>query len=264
MALRRKAFCSSWNTRKLPGLIPPIFRAACAISAGSEHHCSRSSASEKACQNWIKLSLDITSRARPNAVAYVVARAVLVIRRMRPYGWSPIRMSRASQALHLGARFFSSLKPKGPCHEDETWASAQLLELERELWVSMSNVDRRHGVAVARRVVAALGPKVTRPVLAAALLHDVGKTTAGLGTFGRVVATLAIAAAGRRRAETWNKGFRRRIALYSRHTELGADLLAVAESDPLTVAWAREHHRPEEACSVPVEIGRVLRDADEG
>jgi hypothetical protein len=165
--------------------------------------------------------------------------------------------------VHLVARFFSSLHRTGPSHEDERWAAEQLLDLERELWASMSNADRRHGVAVARRVVAALGPQVTRPALAAALLHDVGKTTAGLGTFGRVVATLAIAAAGRRRAETWNKGFRRRIALYSRHAELGADLLAVAESDPLTIAWAREHHRPTTAWTVPVEIGSVLRDADE-
>lgn len=140
-------------------------------------------------------------------------------------------MSKASLAVHVVTRFFSSLPRTGPRHEDETWAAEKLLVLERELWASMSNADRRHGVAVARRVLAAIGPQVTRPVLAAALLHDVGKTTAGLGTFGRVVATLVITAAGRRRVETWNKGFRRCIALYSRHAEIGADLLAVAESD---------------------------------
>ena len=38
---------------------------------------------------------------------------------------------------------------------------------------------------------AALGDKATRPVLAAALLHDVGKLDAHLRTYGRVVATLA-------------------------------------------------------------------------
>ena len=33
---------------------------------------------------------------------------------------------------------------------------------------------------------------------------------------------------------------------YLRHPELGADLLELAGSDPLTVAWAREHHLPAE------------------
>ena len=55
----------------------------------------------------------------------------------------------------------------------------------------MSGPDRRHAAAVARRVERALGPRGHPPVLAAALLHDVGKVESGLGTYGRVVATLS-------------------------------------------------------------------------
>ena len=127
----------------------------------------------------------------------------------------------------------------------------------------MSKADRRHSVTVAWKVTSALGSQATRPVVAAALLHDVGKTVSVLGTLGRFVATLAIAGAGRTRAETWNKGFRRRIALYARHSELGAEMLRTAGSEPLTIAWAREHHWPEAAWSIPSQLGRALRAADE-
>ena len=128
----------------------------------------------------------------------------------------------------------------------------------------MSDSDRRHAISVARRVLAALGSRADRPVLAAALLHDMGKTACGLGTLGRVVATLAGLVA-RDRAQAWSSatGIKRRIAIYLSHPELGADQLAQAGSDPLTVAWAREHHLSEGAWSVPIEVGRALRAADQ-
>ena len=47
------------------------------------------------------------------------------------------------------------------------------------------------------------------------------------------------------------------------HPELGGDLLAMAGSDPLTVAWAREHHRPAEECSLDPVVAGALRDADD-
>ncbi len=129
----------------------------------------------------------------------------------------------------------------------------------------MSNPDRRHAVGVARRVERALGAKATDPVIAAALLHDVGKSTSGLRTYGRVVATLSAKVAGREMAVAWSetRGFTRRVGLYLEHPRLGGDLLALAESDPLTVAWAREHHSPEDDWTVPIEIGRVLKAADD-
>jgi hypothetical protein len=129
----------------------------------------------------------------------------------------------------------------------------------------MSRPDRRHAHAVARTVERALGHEARRPVLAAALLHDVGKVDAGLGTYGRVVATLSGAIAGRENAELWRSrsGFTRKVGLYLLHPDLGGDQLALAESDPLTIAWARQHHLPEDKWTVPVEIGRVLRDADD-
>jgi hypothetical protein len=129
----------------------------------------------------------------------------------------------------------------------------------------MSRPDRRHAHGVARDVERALGHEATPPVLAAALLHDVGKIDAGLGTYGRVVATVSAAVAGREMAHAWvtRTGFTRRVGLYLLHPSIGGDLLELAGSDPLTVAWAREHHRPEADWTVPVEVGRVLKACDD-
>lgn len=167
-------------------------------------------------------------------------------------------------ARHLVRRFFGSLRPGGPSADDAAWVEEHLSPAELKLWGRMSNADRRHAVGVARRVVAAVGDGVTDPVLAAALLHDVGKTAARLGTYGRVVATLSGKVAGHDMAMAWTetRGFTRRVGLYLEHPRLGADMLALAQSDPLVIAWTREHHLPEDAWTVPVEVGRVLHAAD--
>ena len=149
-------------------------------------------------------------------------------------------------------RFLGMLVPGGPSLEGEAFAVAVLSEAELALWRRMSGADRRHAVGVAKRVEAAMGAEATAPVLAAALLHDVGKVESGLGVFGRVAATLAT-----ERLRT------PRMAAYRRHAELGAGLLELAGSDPVTVAWAREHHLPAERWTVPAEVGAALKAADD-
>ena len=168
-------------------------------------------------------------------------------------------------AGHLVKRFFGSLVPVGPSAADVAWAEAQLLDAEVDVWRRMSRQDRRHAAGVARRVEVALGDEATRPVLAAALLHDCGKVVAGLGTYGRVIATLSVKLAGPEVAMAWSetRGFTRRVGLYVEHPRLGADLLGLAGSAPLTVAWAAEHHLPAEDWTVPRPIGEALKAADD-
>lgn len=168
-------------------------------------------------------------------------------------------------AGHLVKRFFGSVLPIGPARDDAAWALEHLLPEEQELWRRMSAQDRRHAAGVARRVERALGPEATRPVLAAALLHDCGKTVSGLGTYGRVIATVSVKLAGPEIAMAWSetRGFTRRVGLYVEHPRLGAELLGLAGSAPLTVAWAAEHHLPPDRWTVPTEIGQVLKDADD-
>jgi hypothetical protein len=156
------------------------------------------------------------------------------------------------KVLHLAKRFVGSLRSGAPA--EETWAIEQLTDGERALWVRMSDADRRHAVDVARRVEGSLGDRATRPVLAAALLHDVGKVESGLGTFARVGATLAGLA-----SRQWGG----RVGAYLRHDELGATLLERAGSDPLTVSWAREHHLPRTRWTIPFDVADALKAADD-
>jgi hypothetical protein len=168
---------------------------------------------------------------------------------------------------HLTKRFFGSLRPGGPSAADTEWAESQLLPDEVTLWRTMGRADRRHAAGVARRVELSLGHEATRPVLAAALLHDVGKTESNLGTYGRVIATVSGAVIGRDpdivRAWTRTRGFTRSVGLYLQHPKIGGDLLGMAGSDPLTEAWAREHHLPRDQWTIDLTVADALKDADD-
>jgi hypothetical protein len=172
-----------------------------------------------------------------------------------------------ARPAHLVRRFFGSLAPARLSPDEAGWAASQLLPDERELWARLSPADRRHALGVARDVERRLGVEATRPVLAAALLHDVGKIDADLGTYGRVMATLSGTVIGRDPVmiHRWTlvRGFTRRVGLYLQHDRLGGDLLEMAGSDPLTVAWAREHHLPPDQWTVPADIGAALKAADD-
>ena len=66
-------------------------------------------------------------------------------------------------------------------------------------------------------------------------------------------------------ARDWSRaaGITRRVGLYLRHAELGADMLALAGSDRLAVTWTREHHLPAAEWSIPNDIGSALKAADD-
>ena len=170
-------------------------------------------------------------------------------------------------AGHLVRRFLGSLRPGPPEPAAAAWARGHLLPGEATLFSRMSGPDQRHAVGVARRVEAELGERAARPVLAAALLHDVGKVDSGLGTLARVAATVVGLAGGRARAATWSTrgGWIGRLGRYLRHPQIGADLLAAAGSDSLTVAWSRDHHLPPERWdpAVPPEVARALKACDD-
>lgn len=166
---------------------------------------------------------------------------------------------------HLSRRFVGSLSSADPPASDSAWALAHCLPGEQALWHQMPAADRRHAIGVARRTAVLLGGAAHRAVLAAALLHDVGKIEAGLGTFGRVGATVVGAGVGRGRAAGWAgaPGPLGQVGRYLSHDVRGAALLASSGSDPLTVAWAREHHLPASQWTVPLPIGEALKAADD-
>ncbi|MFV0525812.1 MAG: hypothetical protein ACK5RL_15085 [Acidimicrobiales bacterium] len=172
---------------------------------------------------------------------------------------------------HLATRFAGSLSPAAPSEPDEAWARRQLTPGELEVWAAMTNPDRRHAIDVARRTVDSLGERADRPVVAAALLHDSGKTVSGLGTFARVGATVIWAVVDDDLARHWADGapdtvtgrIQRRLGQYRCHPEIGARILAEAGSDPLTVAWTAEHHQAPGRGSLDPVVACALKDADD-
>jgi hypothetical protein len=124
-------------------------------------------------------------------------------------------------------------------------------------------VDRSHTIAVARSVQDQLDAP-TPTVLAAALLHDIGKTEASLGTAGRVIATLLDMALGDKiqRLEG-RRGFLGELGRYSTYPEKGAELLRGVNSEPMVVAWAALHHERPDRWTIDPQLGAVLRDADD-
>ncbi len=166
---------------------------------------------------------------------------------------------------HLAARFARSLSPAGPPAADERWAREWLLPGERELWDRLPGPDRRHAVGVARDALERLGAEPPgRAVVAAALLHDVGKLESGLGTLGRVAVTLAAMLAGRERIVSgrgrspWSV----RARAYLTHDRIGGELLRAAGADALTAAWAEQHHLPAARWSIERRVGEALKAAD--
>jgi hypothetical protein len=165
-------------------------------------------------------------------------------------------------AGHLVRRFLGSLRPRRLTPDERTWVAGHLTEAEAELWDRMGRADQRHALGVAQRAAGTLGDRATTPVVAAALLHDVGKVQAGLGTYGRVMATLSAKVAGRDMAEAWSQtsGVTRRIGLYLRHEEIGAEMLELAGSDPVTVGLVRGWSDPDDE---PSPVLAALRAADD-
>jgi putative nucleotidyltransferase with HDIG domain len=103
------------------------------------------------------------------------------------------------------------------------------------LFLRMAVRDQRHALRVLRRLSDA-GPLLSQ----AALLHDVGKADAPLGTAGRSMVVLAQATgtlAMLRRLPLVGGRFRR----YLHHAEIGAQMLKAAGADPVLVAIVAEH-----------------------
>ena len=128
----------------------------------------------------------------------------------------------------------ASLSSAPPQADDEAWAEGSSPPGEVEVWRRMSNPDRRHAIEVSRRFEAAVrrrrppddgrgaAPRLRedrqRPGhLPSRRSHDLDRPgRAGTGRTAR--------------------GASGRVARYARHEPIGADLLAQAGSDPLTVA----------------------------
>ena len=115
-----------------------------------------------------------------------------------------------------------SLVPSQVQQIERQWVQSVLSPGEFDVWNNMMMQDRRHSVLVGRRFVKHR-PTAMQSEIAGALLHDVGKSVARLGTFGRVIATLV----GPRT---------NRFRQYHDHEAIGAAMLQSIGSDEITVS----------------------------
>jgi len=127
-----------------------------------------------------------------------------------------------SKIAHLTKRFVLSLVPSQVQQIERQWVQSVLSPSEFDVWNNMMVQDRRHRVLVGRRFVK-LRPTASQGEIAGALLHDVGKSVARLGTFARVIATLV----GPRT---------NRFRQYHDHEQIGATMLRSIGSDELTIS----------------------------
>ena len=134
-----------------------------------------------------------------------------------------------------------SLVPSQVQQIERQWVQSVLSPSEFDVWNNMMVQDRRHSVLVGRRFVKHR-PTALQSEIAGALLHDVGKSVARLGTFARVIATLV----GPRT---------NRFRQYHDHEQIGATMLRSIGSDELTISMVEG--------SCVGELSQALNRADD-
>ncbi|HUK62865.1 MAG TPA: HD domain-containing protein [Dongiaceae bacterium] len=165
-----------------------------------------------------------------------------------------------ARVRHLGSRFFGSLRPRPLGPDDLTFVRENLTPAELACWERLGPADRVESVKTARAAASELGCAATETWIAAALLHDVGKTETRFGPFRRAGATAVAIVLRERRVRRWDNA----VGRYVDHDERGARILERAGARREAVEWAAIHHRPERwpGSAVPPEMCRVLAAAD--
>ncbi len=128
-------------------------------------------------------------------------------------------------------------------------APARLVLPDRlfELFLRMPPEDRRHGLDVLDRLES--DPAIARdsdgPLLAAALLHDLGKAEAGVAIRHRIARVLLRPTLPGlwRWLSGWPTGWRRPFWAVAHHPERGAIWVETAGGDPALVELIRHHER---------------------
>lgn len=148
---------------------------------------------------------------------------------------------RALYRIGQGLRALSAgLRPT-----DDQQAQALLAPPLYALYRTMRRAERQHSL----RVLADLRAEgYDQPeLLAAALLHDVGKSRAPFTIPEKVLVVLARALAPER-AAAWGRGpargLRRPFAVSAQHPAWGAEIVAAAGGSPLLVELIRRHAEP--------------------
>lgn len=162
-------------------------------------------------------------------------------------------------------QFLRALTARRVISEERIEHVARILPPEaRALFARQAPEDQRHGLAVYDALRD--GGHTCEALLAAALLHDVGKAAAQLTPWERGLFVLTERLAPRlldsiTRSE--DRDWRGLISRYARHAEIGADWAEEAGCSPLTVELIRRHEEPLKECRTDVDrLLAALQTAD--
>lgn len=165
-----------------------------------------------------------------------------------------------SRLLHRPRQFLLALAPSEPI-ACQTVVDACLPERAAAAFATMPAVDRAH----ACRVALALPPGAPRDLVAAALLHDLGKNDGRFradipSRVTRVVLARVAPPLLRLLASPPPTGWRAGLVLAVHHPALGAVCARDAGCTPRTV-WLIAHHEDDDAAARDADLA-VLRAAD--
>lgn len=140
-------------------------------------------------------------------------------------------------------QFWNAIKAR-PGAGQVVEAGQVLNPVQVELFLEMQPGEQAHSLKIYQDLVAA--GENNQDLLAAALLHDVGKSRYPLAVWERTIIVIARAILPGKVSE-WGKGsprgWRRPFVIAERHAEWGAEMAAKAGSSSLTIDLIRRHQK---------------------
>jgi HD domain len=160
--------------------------------------------------------------------------------------------------LYRSRQFWQALSAS-PAPEElaltRTYLSPSLLAIFNQ----MSPSEQTHSLSIARQLIE---QGETHPdLLAAALLHDSGKSRHPLRIWERVLIVVGKAlfpTQTKRWGQDQPKGWKKAFVVAEQHSEWGAQMAANAGASPLTVALIRHHQSPLERAAASLEDRLLL------
>ena len=167
-------------------------------------------------------------------------------------------------ACHRVGQFFRALTAR-VSDEEVKRATRALTPEAQSLFLRQTTQDQRHALAVYRALRQA--GDTDSHLLAAALLHDVGKAATWLSAVHRSIIVLLarfapalLARLSRGEARWWNRPF----VVHAHHPQIGARWAEEVGCSPLTVALIRRHEEgPADGQTEQDRLLAALRAADD-